>query len=301
MTHYTRGAKNLLMGQRTASWTLSKTLFAKPPRLTWNFHHPSLHNSIPQACANNTKLQFRSIVLPPDRPSESRRDPVPSSTGWNEADLIAKNMLNNGFRSWGLVIYRCTYKSHSDWEEFMRRLLFHVHQTLEYSDSLDLLDSFMPTVMDDKTRFDGVSPAIVRDYFNQWARTACETEQGVSFNYASRASSARYRLCLMVDEEALLSILNIPHEAVDGNNDTGFVILINGQWKPEFLTEEDLKAYHSPPPENNFEPVKGCTLEDVGWMNVCYDRAQIVPSAYIRNSGIWGDWYIRPPEITFNF
>jgi hypothetical protein len=73
-------------------------------------------------------------------------------------------MLGDGFRSWGDVVYRCTYKSDSDWEEFMRRFLFHVRRTLEDYDGLNMLDSFMPTtVIDDKPRFDGVTPAIVRD------------------------------------------------------------------------------------------------------------------------------------------
>lgn len=64
---------------------------------------------------------------------------------------------------------------------------FHIRKTLEYYNGLDILDSFVPPVMDGKTRFDGINPSIVRDYFNQWARTACETEQGVSFKRASRA------------------------------------------------------------------------------------------------------------------
>lgn len=66
----------------------------------------------------------------------------------------------------------------------MRRFLGRVGKTLEYNDGLDILDSFVPTVMDDKKRFDGVTPAIVRDYFNQGARTACEAEQEVSFDRA---------------------------------------------------------------------------------------------------------------------
>lgn len=53
--------------------------------------------------------------------------------------------------------------------------------------------------------------------------------------------------------------------------------------------------------ENNFESVLGCTLEDVGWMKVCYDQAQILASAFMRNGPDWQAQYRRPPEITFNF
>ncbi|RAO70265.1 uncharacterized protein BHQ10_006277 [Talaromyces amestolkiae] len=305
MTPYARGAKPLLINRRqlpsTASWTLSKpSSFSKLPRVAWNFHRQSLNNSTRQAWTNNIKKQFPSLVLPPIWPPEkSKRDPVPASDhDNNEADLIARHMLSDGFQSWGLVVYRCTYKSDSDWEEFMRRFLYHVNHTLEYADGLDLLDYFKPTVMDDKTRFDGVSPAIVRDYFNQWAHSACETEQGIPFNRASQGMSARYRLCIMVDEEALLSVLSIPPEEVE---DGAFVILIEGRWKPRFLTEEELEGCGSPPPENNFEPVEGCTLEEVGWMKVDYKRAQIGPSAHITSDGAWADLYVRPPEMTFPF
>ncbi|KAF7136733.1 hypothetical protein CNMCM5793_006051 [Aspergillus hiratsukae] len=241
---------------------------------------------------------------PPPPPARTYLDSkrTPSLSFYhNEADVIEKNMLDDGFRTWGLVIYRCTYKSDSDWEEFMRRFLHHVRDTLEYYDGLDMLDSFVPTVMDDKTRLDGATASIVRDYFNQWARTACETEQGVPFDRAQWAHTARYRLCIMVDEEALQSVLDIPLEDLDAYNETGYVILVNGRWEPGFLSEEELEAFTSPPPENNFEPVLGCTLEDVGWMKVCYDRAQILASAFMRNGPDWQAQYRRPPEITFNF
>ena len=88
---------------------------------------------------------------------------------------------------------------------------------------------------------------------------------------------------------------------MDGYNNTGFVILVNGRWEQGFLGEEELKGYTSLPQENNFEPVQGCTLEDVGWMKVCYDRAQIVASAFMHDGPEWEAQYRRPPEIAFNF
>jgi len=79
----------------------------------------------------------------------------------DEANVIEKNMLDDGFRTWGIVIYRCTYKSDSNLEEFVRRFLYHVRDTLECYDGLDLLNAFVPTVTDNKTRFDGITPSIV--------------------------------------------------------------------------------------------------------------------------------------------
>lgn len=130
-------------------------------------------------------------------------------------------------------------------------------------------------------------------------RVACETEQGVTFDRAQSAYSARYKLCIMVDDEALQSVLDIPSDDVMGWSHASHVILIDGKWEPYFLSEEDLKGYLSPPPENNFEPVHGCTLEDVGWMKVHYHQAQIMASGYMRDDGGWEREYRRPPEIGF--
>ncbi|KAJ5121386.1 uncharacterized protein N7515_009347 [Penicillium bovifimosum] len=61
-------------------------------------------------------------------PSNGGPGPVTS----NEADVIEINMREDGFRYWGIVIYRATYKSEMDWEKFLRRFLGQVRQALEY-------------------------------------------------------------------------------------------------------------------------------------------------------------------------
>ncbi|KKK16818.1 hypothetical protein ARAM_005493 [Aspergillus rambellii] len=97
---------------------------------------------------------------------DSKRTPWMSFDS-NPADVIENNMLTWGYRTWGLVIYRCTYKSDADWEEFMSRLLYQVRSTLEVYDGLDMLDSFRPTVMGDKTRFDGATPGYYPGLFQR--------------------------------------------------------------------------------------------------------------------------------------
>lgn len=160
-----------------------------------------------------------------------------------------------------------------------------------------MLDSFVPTVMEDKTLFDGVTPYTVRDHFNEWASTACEAEQGVPFTRAQWSETARYGLCIMVDEEALRSVLGIPLQKLDAYNKTGFVILVNGRQEAERRGEEESDE---PIEDDDFEPLHGCRLEDVGWMKVCYGQAQIVGSAHMGNGFDWEREYRRPPEIGFN-
>ncbi|KAJ5392883.1 hypothetical protein N7465_011857 [Penicillium sp. CMV-2018d] len=131
--------------------------------------------------------------------------------------------------------------------------------------------------------------SLQRDAFKEWAMTACETEQRLTYERAEWAYGARYRLCILVDEEAVQSVLEIPEEGLDELNTTGFVVMINGRWVPEIVEwEED---------DDGYEPLYGCTRQDVGWMKVHYDRAQIVASTTMRHESNWGFEYRRPPAI----
>ncbi|KAL4755872.1 uncharacterized protein BDW70DRAFT_167344 [Aspergillus foveolatus] len=183
---------------------------------------------------------------------------------FNEADVIERNMQDDGFQCWGITIYRTTYESDSDWEEFLRRFLRRVRKTLAYYDGLNMGDSFWPTI---------------RDAFKEWAVTACVTEQGVTYERAEWAFTARCRLCIMVDEEALRSVLDTPVEELNNLMILDPCELLEG--------EED----------DTYEPLYSCTMEDVGWMKVRYSRAQIVASSTMRHGSDWDLEYRRPPGI----
>ncbi|KAJ5138649.1 uncharacterized protein N7515_003497 [Penicillium bovifimosum] len=220
----------------------------------------------------------------------------------NTADLIEGNLETDGFSYWGITMYRTTYKSDADWAKFLDRFMGSVRTELESHDGLDMLDSFRPVVMEDARRFDGATPDQIRDAFKEWARVACETEHGVPYKHAEKAYSARYRLCIMVDEEALQSVLDIPTEDLEEYNTTGFVILIDGRWSPELDPEElaaELAAGGGP--DDGHGPVYGCTLGEVGWMKVEYAQAQTVSSALMTDDGDWDVAYRRPPAIGFDF
>jgi hypothetical protein len=85
-------------------------------------------------------------------------------TTYNTADQLERLLQKGGFKTWGLVIYRCTYQSNSDWEKSMTRFLYHATEALEFGSGLDLLDSFAPTVLEDRS-FDGANTALLRKHF----------------------------------------------------------------------------------------------------------------------------------------
>jgi hypothetical protein len=56
-------------------------------------------------------------------------------TNHNTADHIERYLQTDGHRTWGFVIYRCTYDDDDDdeWNEFMERLRYRIRQTLANS------------------------------------------------------------------------------------------------------------------------------------------------------------------------
>jgi hypothetical protein len=76
----------------------------------------------------------------------------------------------------------------------------------------------------------------------------------------------------------------------------GYVNLISKEWEPYDPVEyEDENEIVEEPPE---EPIEGCTLHDVGWMKVLYDRVMVSKYNYLRNGMAWEYEYRRPPQLS---
>lgn len=259
----------------------------------------SLHEKAIAALA-----RLRSGMRPPQTPS--KRTPERESTH-NCADCLENALNETGFQSWGFAIYRCTYQSNSDWEEFLRRYRWHIADALEYNNGLDLLESFKMTVFENEALFGGVgvstSTATIREHFQQWATTAMQ-EQGVSPDMLAIANfeAARYRLCLFVDEESLQSVIQPPLE--DRFNKNAFVNMLNGWWKEESLDDHDPEDLDDDELEavrqellNGYDPIEGCTVQDVGWMKVTFRAAGLAGFLRLGELGEWERYYVRPSEI----
>ncbi|OJJ69571.1 hypothetical protein ASPBRDRAFT_182601 [Aspergillus brasiliensis CBS 101740] len=258
---------------------------------------PHLSNKItfpPRRC-NLIRLPARKIrpvhitpPLSPFRNAPSRRTPELES--WmNCADNIERLLDQDKFKTWGFVIYRCTYQSDSGWETFMVRLHKRVEEFLRFYNGLDLLGSFAPTVLENRS-FEGATVVSLRQNFNKWAMTAVVEEQGIGPSKLLHLKNGRYRFFIMVDQEALDSILSTSEDGLNG----GFVRLVNAEWKPEELDEELAERGGPPPPE---EPLEGCTEEDVGWMKVRWRGSQVPGYEQLGDSFMWDLYYSRPPVI----
>lgn len=195
----------------------------------------------------------------------------------NQADNLERLLADN-FTTWGFVIYRTTYASDADWRIFMALFLDQAKRSLKFYNGLDLLDTFALAVFEHDA-FNRAPTAIIRAHFNRWARTAIHQEQGLPLDSQYYPHSGRYRFLVMVDQEALESVSTMPYP---NRSRTSFVRLVNGEWEPELLDEEVLEALGGPPEE--FEPLEGCTLKDVGWMKVPYDEVEFSVFVYMCDS-----------------
>ncbi|KAG9737538.1 hypothetical protein KCU77_g9558, partial [Aureobasidium melanogenum] len=203
----------------------------------------------------------------------SKRKPD-EETDSNTADIIERQLQQDGHKVWGWVIYRCTYKSDKDWQDFMHRFHYFIRDILESHNGLDMLESLDCHVFEDES-FEGASPATVREHFRKWTETAPQREQ--DGNSAMR--SQRYNFCIHVDEEAVQSIISNPppHEDIQRNGYVNLVILkMWGGIRAEFQTD-------------NTE-VDRCYMRiDYSFMPVWYDL--------FRRQGAWFTEYREPPTI----
>lgn len=141
-------------------------------------------------------------------------------TADNSADTLERLMEADKFSRWGFAIYRCTYESDAEWDAFMARLYDSVTELLELDNGLDTLDSHAPTVLQDPS-FAGATTATLRAHFRKiWTPAAFKEENpGLSTDILPAAEAGRYPFSIMVDREALESVLRAPE---DCTNLTGF-------------------------------------------------------------------------------
>jgi hypothetical protein len=137
--------------------------------------------------------------------------------------------------------------------------------------------------------FEGATVATLRKHFKHWAKASLKEEQGMPEDYYAR--TGRYLFFIIVDQETMESVLSTTE---DDDYGTGFVRLVNAEWKPEVTDEEDIANDDVPPPE---EPLGGCTENGVDWMKVWLGYVELPGFHKIRDRENWEAYYTRTPEM----
>ncbi|KAJ5248576.1 hypothetical protein N7468_000027 [Penicillium chermesinum] len=257
-------------------------------------HSPPQHSIQPATPFTTKTGLLHQRILDDDWPllRPSKRVPTMETT-CNRADNLERLLQKDGFKTWGFVIYRCTYDSDLDWQKFLDFYMSGVKASLKFYGGLDLLDSFAPTVLEDPS-FKSAKVTELREHFNTWALEAMQREQNITVARAHKyyPYSGRYRFFIMVDQAALQSVLNAPDKKL---RKKAFVRLVNTEWEPQVLDEDEIEALGGPLDE--FEPLEGCTLEDVGWMLMPFNQAGLTAFHHVRDTVDFDFYYCRPPEM----
>lgn len=219
------------------------------------------------------------IATRASRVKNSSRRTLIRGTDFNNADKVERQLAEDSHQIWGWVIYRCTYESDADWNEFMNRLRFYIRETLVFENGLDMLESLIYHVFEDRTQFDGAHPADVREHFRQWALTAPQEEQGPG---AQARQLQRYRYCVHVNQEALQSVL--AGEAPPGDSlGDGFVNLV-------CLDTRGGRRAESIEARNGDE-------RELCWMRIAYHGLMAGWYSQFRKQGSWFTEYRAPPQV----
>lgn len=210
------------------------------------------------------------VSIPPEgcRSFEpSKHGPILGSKS-NRADELDRFLQSDGFKTWGFVIYRCTYENDSDWYKFMTLLRNKTINNLKAYNGLDLLNEFAPTVLENR-QFEGASATSLSLHFREWAANAMYEEQVITPSEGVYVQSARYRFFVMVDQEALKSVLSAPDDI-----DTAFVRLVHAN------------------------RTSGAS-EEADWINVPYHEVEFTGFVHMCNEENWDLLYARSSQMQF--
>lgn len=172
---------------------------------------------------------------------------------------------------WGFVIYRCTYSSDEQWSLLVDSLRQNVTNSLARRDALDLLETFVLDVREDRTVLDGASVDKIRNLFQTWllsdGKAECpDSQRGFFLRHGTPEQmviplSARYLNCVHVDADALASVV----ASLEGGGGYPFVNVVDG-----------MTGLLEPPPK--YEEDEDEDEEGPGYMRVHFEG--LMPSIY---------------------
>jgi hypothetical protein len=214
---------------------------------------------------------------------------------------IDHDLMVEGHKVWGFVIYRCTYKDDEKWKNFMDRFRLEMERQMDGSEGRALLKKLDITVLEDPS-WEDASTASIRAHFQDWCEKNAQREQRFLLESNHRIWKGwRYNICIHMNSCALESF-------DEGADPKDYVNLISRSWlslrdQPHLLVEKRQKpswwkrAWPPVPPE--YDELEGNTEEDVGWMMMELDS--LVPMySRLGRLNSWLTEYKRPPIVVFN-
>jgi len=173
----------------------------------------------------------------------------------------AKEPQQTANNKWGSVIYRCTHKDDQTWNRFKQKLYNKTQRIIAFSKgTTDVIkENHEWRFVEDPISLDGATKAQLRARFKQWRNQAAPKDLPRD-QYGAIHYDSEYRYFIQVDEHTL-------NDLQDWGWNGGSVNLVDVDWLPlqERFPDE---GYHDDDGEYAYDPVEGCTEEDVGWMMI---------------------------------
>lgn len=128
--------------------------------------------------------------------------------GPTDTYLHIQNSLDESmYKTWGFVIYRCTYDDDAAWSDLVAELQAAVAYSLEDAGRVDLGKFHELTIIEDKHTLNNASPYEVRRQFRKWCDQH-EDKDKADVNSARACFASlppRFQFCLAADKRALHS------------------------------------------------------------------------------------------------
>jgi hypothetical protein len=146
----------------------------------------------------------------------------------NPLNTIRASLHTHHLPKWGLLIYRCDYRSDATWDSFMATLHWNVTDALSLLKATDLAASLDMRVRSDLSALDCASVDRVRDAFKAWVDSteAKEESKDAPLDWGG-ADYPRYTYCVHVDADAVDSVVRRAPQPprLDGEK-VGYVSLV---------------------------------------------------------------------------
>ncbi|KAK2803671.1 hypothetical protein FQN50_006887 [Emmonsiellopsis sp. PD_5] len=288
---------------------------------------PTTTTTITSHTIHHQKLQFhmasRQITPGLEWEDEEEGPPFASIATAIRPDPLQKH------KTWGFVVYRCSYSDEEAWQQMLELIKGHVVTYLEGEGMEDLWLSHELVIREDRERFDGASPAVVRADFERWVKGEMEKlpksleeaaerreqeeeeeeededededgEGGADNSNKSYeelktqiASATRYNFCVFVDDICLESQEHMTEPVIK---------ILKRDWEPttpepvEEEEEEEGKE-RSQQQRLHLDWEDGKTeneKEDVGWMYIPV-LSTVGHYDILHDPAKWKENYYRPP------
>ncbi|KAJ0413063.1 hypothetical protein BJY00DRAFT_320167 [Aspergillus carlsbadensis] len=233
--------------------------------------------------------------------------------GLGPKGAVLNLVLNSRSQKWGWVVYRCAYNDEATWQRLKQWIIDENRESIATSKAPTLIDRLDMVFLEDRARFNGASRDELRVHFKEWRADEfsrlgpadLEVVRGSRRGSGPRITvqhpelmSSRFQQFIQVDEESLQSMREEFEEPVRLYG-TGHVNFVYADWPHDLEDCDEDEIQEDSEYDEIFEPIDGCTEEDVGWMKVA--ATGLGPSFFFWSDGFeeWQDNNVRPPEVLY--